>query len=115
MRQITREELNSALDNGANVTLVEALPEKYWREGHLPGAIQIDHTEVAGKAGAMLPDKGARIIVYCASTECRNSARAARTLESLGYTDVYEYAEGKQHWVEAGLPLVSENGAASRR
>lgn len=115
MRHITREELNSALDNGANVTLVEALPEKYWREGHLPGAIQIDHTEVSGKAGAMLPDKGARIVVYCASTECRNSARAARTLESLGYTDVYEYAEGKQHWVEAGLPLVSENGAASRR
>lgn len=115
MRQITMEELNSALDNGARVTLVEALPEKYWRDGHLPGAIQIDHTEVEDKAGAMLPDKGARIVVYCASPECQNSAKAARTLESLGYTDVYEYAEGKQHWVEAGLPLESENGAASRR
>lgn len=108
MRHITREELKNALGNGAKVTLVEALPEKYWRDGHLPGAIQIDHTEVAGKAGAMLPDKGARIVVYCASTECQNSTKAARTLEALGYTEVYEYAEGKQHWVEAGLPLEKE-------
>jgi rhodanese-related sulfurtransferase len=115
MRHITREEIRRDLDNGAKVTLVEALPEKYWRDGHLPGAIQMDHTEVSGKAGAMLPDKGARIVVYCASTECQNSAKAARTLDALGYTDVYEYVEGKKDWAEAGLPLVSENGAASRR
>ncbi len=110
MRRITREELKGALDNGAKLTLVEALSEKHWRDGHLPGAIQIDYTEVEDRAGAMLPDRGARIVVYCANTECQNSVKAARTLDALGYTDVYEYAEGKQHWVEAGLPLVSENG-----
>jgi rhodanese-related sulfurtransferase len=108
MRHITREELRSELENGARVTVVEALPEKYWRDGHIPGAIQIDHTEVREKAGAALPDKGARIVVYCASTECQNSTKAARTLEALGYTDVYEYVEGKQHWAEAGLPLEKE-------
>lgn len=107
MRHITREELSANLDNGSPVILVEALPEKYWRKGHLPGALQIDYTEIEEKAEALLPDKGARIVVYCASTECQNSTKAARTLESLGYTDVYEYAEGKQHWLEAGLPLVS--------
>ena len=110
MRHITREELKSALESGAHLTLVEALPERYWRDGHLPGAIQIDYTEVTGKAEELLPDKEARIVVYCASTECQTSAKAARTLEELGYRDVYEYVEGKQHWAEAGLPLVSENG-----
>jgi rhodanese-related sulfurtransferase len=108
MRHITREELRSALGNGAKVTLVEALPEKYWRDGHLPGAIQIDHTEVAEKAGDLLPDKGAKVVVYCASTECQNSTKAARTLEALGYTDVYEYVEGKKDWADAGLPLEKE-------
>lgn len=108
MRHITREQLSAHLDNGSPLTLVEALPERYWKEGHLPGALQMDYTEVEEKAGALLPDKGARIVVYCASTECQNSTKAARTLEGLGYTDVHEYAEGKQHWVEAGLPLVSE-------
>ena len=108
MRHITRDELKSAIDDGESLIIVEALPERYWRDGHIPGAIQIDHTEVRDKSGDKLPDKDARIVVYCASTECQNSAKAARTLEDLGYTDVYEYIEGKQHWIEAGLPLVSD-------
>jgi rhodanese-related sulfurtransferase len=29
----------------------------------------------------------------------------------LGYEDVYDYEEGKQGWIEAGLP--TESGAAA--
>lgn len=105
MRQITRDEIKSFLDSGAPVTLVEALPEKYWKDGHLPGAIQLDYTEVEARAKTALPDKDAKIIVYCANTACQNSSKAAGTLDELGYTDVYEYADGKQDWIEAGFPL----------
>jgi len=38
MNTITRDELKSALADGAPMTLLEALPEKYYRHGHLPGA-----------------------------------------------------------------------------
>ena len=110
MRNITREELRSAIDRGEALTIVEALPEKYWRDGHIPGALQIDYTEVREKAESLIPDKGAKIVVYCASAACQNSVKAARTLDALGYTDVYEYEEGKQHWAEAGLPLEKEPG-----
>jgi rhodanese-related sulfurtransferase len=106
MRQISREELRDELIMGEALTLVEALPEKYWQDSHLPGALQMDYTEVADKAHKLLPDKEAKVIVYCASTECQNSSKAARKLEDLGYTNVHEYAEGKQHWLEAGLPVV---------
>jgi len=64
------------------------------------------YTEVSDIAQNLLPDKEATIVVYCASTECQNSSKAARTLEDLGYKNVHEYAEGKQHWLEAGLPVV---------
>ena len=57
------------------------------------------------RAPTLLPDKSAFIVVYCANTPCPNSAIAARTLDALGYTNVAEYVEGKQDWVEAGLPL----------
>lgn len=107
MKIITRHELKNALDNGHGLTLVEALPEKYWREAHLPGSIQIDYTEIEEKADTLLPDKEAKIVVYCASAECQNSTKAARTLEALGYKEVYEYVEGKQDWTEAGFPLES--------
>ncbi len=32
-----------------------------------------------------------------------------RRLEALGYEHVYDYEEGKQDWIEAGLP--TESGA----
>ncbi len=57
------------------------------------------------RASELLPEKNAFIVVYCANTPCQNSGIAARTLDALGYTNVAEYVEGKQDWVEAGLRL----------
>lgn len=45
-------------------------------------------------------------IVTCSNTACRNSEIAANELTNLGYTNVREYAEGKQDRQEAGLELV---------
>ena len=110
MRRITRDELRDKLDSRHSFVLIEALPEKYWQSAHLPGALQMDYTEVRERAQSVLPDKDAQVVVYCASRECQNSSKAARTLESLGYSDVYEYEEGKEHWMQAGLPIESEEG-----
>jgi rhodanese-related sulfurtransferase len=105
MKNISREEIKGILENGGGVTIVEALAERYWKDGHLPGAIQLDYPEVRDRAGEVLPDKDAKIVVYCANEACQNSVKAAGELEALGYTNVYEYAGGKQDWVEAGLEL----------
>ena len=104
-RSIKREEIQQLLASKTPVTLVEALPEGYYAKGHLPGAINIPHDKVRERAAALLPDKSAFVVVYCANTPCQNSAIAARTLVALGYTKVAEYVEGKQDWVEAGFPL----------
>jgi rhodanese-related sulfurtransferase len=101
---ITREELHEAIESG-DVTVVEALPANYYEDAHIPGAINIPHTEVRQLAPALLPDKDAAIVTYCASTTCPNSELAAIVLSKLGYTNVREYVEGKQDWQEAGLPL----------
>lgn len=108
MKRIFRGDLAQMLERGGEVVLVEALPRKYWLTAHLPGAIQMDHGEVRVKAPCDLPEKGARIVVYCAGKECQNSSKAALILETLGYSDVYEYEEGKEDWVQAGLPVVTE-------
>jgi rhodanese-related sulfurtransferase len=108
---ITRAELRDAIDRNA-VTVVEALPASYFEQGHLPGAINIPHTEVRELAPALLPDKDAAIVVYCANLPCANSGIAARVLTKLGYTNVREYAEGKQDWTDAALPLEQETAVA---
>lgn len=111
-RRIHRDDIRAHLRAGTRMTLVEALPEKYYREGHLPGAIQMPHDEVRERAGAVLSDKDDFIVVYCANTACQNSRIAAQTLAAMGYTNVAEYEEGKQDWIEAGLPIERDQQAA---
>jgi rhodanese-related sulfurtransferase len=110
IEQITRDELKTRLDAGQAITLVEALPEFYYRKAHLPGALVLPHDRVDALAPALLPDKDATIVVYCANLACSNSAIAAERLATLGYRAVFEYAEGKQDWIDAGYP--TESGAA---
>ncbi|MBS0295575.1 MAG: rhodanese-like domain-containing protein [Proteobacteria bacterium] len=108
VKSIAREALKAELDAGAPVTLVEALPEKYWLHAHLPGALRLNHDEVEARAAEVLPDREARLVVYCAGVTCENSHKAAAALEALGYRDVSVYAEGKQDWIDAGLPVEGE-------
>ncbi len=104
---ITREQIKDKLDKQKNMTLVEALPKKYFETEHLPGAINIPHDEISSKAPNMLPDKDALIVVYCASSECQNSKIATDELQQMGFTNVFKYVEGKQHWLEENLPVES--------
>ena len=106
-KTITREAIKAKLDARQPITLVEALPPRYFDAEHLPGALNIPHDEVRAKAPEMLPDKNAFIVVYCANTPCQNSKIAAKTLQQLGYINAYEYIEGKQHWLEANYPIES--------
>jgi rhodanese-related sulfurtransferase len=112
-RTISRDELRARIQAGTAPTIIEALPEKYYLDGHLPGALHLPHDKVRELAPALLPDKGAEIVTYCASATCRNSHIAAETLAAMGYGNVSVYAEGKQGWVEAGLEL--EKGPGARR
>lgn len=111
MTTITRHELHALITSG-DVTVVEVLGPQYYEDAHLPGAVSIPHTEVARLAPRVLPDKQATIVTYCSNTACPNSTAAAAQLTKMGYADVRKYAEGKDDWRAAGLPL--ESGAPTR-
>ena len=108
---ITREQIKQNLDSNKPMILVEALPPDYYAAGHLPGAINIPHEAIRNRAPEMLPDKDALIVVYCASTACRNSLLASKVLRQMGYTNVREYVEGKEHWLDANFRLHSSKAA----
>jgi len=106
-KTIIREQIKQKLDAKEAMTIIEALPKKYFDAEHLPGALNIPHDEIQARASDMLSDKNALIVVYCASTECRNSKIATVALQQMGYTNAVEYVEGKQHWTEANFPVES--------
>jgi rhodanese-related sulfurtransferase len=100
----TREELKAKMDRGEKFVLVDALPAKHYESSHLPGAVNLPY-EFVDEAETILPDKDAKIVVYCMNLDCEASTKEAREPEEMGYQNVLHYVEGKQGWLRAGLPV----------
>jgi len=100
----TLRDLRARLTANPNTVLLEALPEKYYQDWHLPGALHMPHDAVDALAPVLVPNKNTEIVVYCASNTCQNSHIAAKLLAQRGYGNVAVYAGGKQEWQDAGLP-----------
>ena len=109
---INRDQVKAGLAAGTLV-LVDALPETYYAQQHLPGALNLVAEDVASRAPDLLPDKDAAIVTYCSNPSCANSGQVAAKLEALGYSNVRKYAAGIQDWTEAGLPTESGRPTAA--
>lgn len=106
MKTIDRDTLKEKIDKGETMTLIEVLSPESFEEFHLPGAINIplgsDTFEDRVQAVAGHDEQ---VIVYCKDEACDASPKAAQRLEDLGYTNVLDYAAGKDDWRAADLPV----------
>jgi len=107
MQTIDRETLKRSLDKGSKLTILNVLPEEYYRKEHIKGSENISvkeenfEEEVESKVGS----KDKPIVVYCASNECPASKAAAEKLEKAGFTNVRAYEGGMQDWKDAEYPV----------
>lgn len=104
---VSREEIADRLRLGEPQTLVEVLGPDWWADAHLPGAVNVPASKVRQLAPGLLIDLDTPLVVY-ASRSCTEADHAAAALEALGYREVQVYAEGKEDWIEAGLPVERE-------
>ncbi|MFO8064618.1 MAG: rhodanese-like domain-containing protein [Spirochaetia bacterium] len=111
MQHIDRETLKSRLDAGEPLHVVEVLQPKEFAKGHIAGAVNIPFTKMTSEARDRFSPED-EIVVYCHDPQCQASNRAAEKLEKLGYTNVYEYAGGKEDWKAAGYPMEYDAPAA---
>ena len=84
--------------------LVDARDPVQYRQEHIPGAINVPYVDI--RAGADLPPRDARIVVYCSDPSCPISQYAYDGLQRLGYSNVYDMRAGLQGWKSEGYPTV---------
>ena len=105
---ISRDELTEKIARHDKFRLVEVLPEEDYHHAHLPGAINLPPDQVSRLALKRLRHKDAEIVLYSDGSTSHPSEDAARELTERGYTNVRDYAEGKQDWIDTGLPVESD-------
>ena len=86
---ITAEEAKRIMDSEEGYIILDVRTQEEFDQGHIPGATQISHEEIAEKAEDVLTDKNQLILVYCRSG--RRSKIAAEALVELGYTNIKEF------------------------
>lgn len=101
-------------DAGEDFALVDARDAVQYAREHIPGAINVPYVEI--RAGALLPPRDQRIVVYCSSETCPISQYAYEALDQLGYEEIYDMRAGLQGWKDAGLPTVfgADSATSSR-
>ncbi len=87
-KKISAEEAKSIIDN-EDVIIVDVRTKGEYDSGHIENAVLLPVAEIANKAEEVLPDKNAKILVYCRSGN--RSATASKDLIKMGYTNVYDF------------------------
>ena len=84
---------------GAHIIVVDVRDPQEYKEGHIPGAINLPSEAFASKSDKL--DKENKIVVYCNSGG--RSYNAYRKLMKLGYENIYQSLY--YDWKQEGLPI----------
>jgi sulfur-carrier protein adenylyltransferase/sulfurtransferase len=105
IREITVHDVQDKFNPENGFALLDVREDDEWQQGHLDKAVFLPRGFLEVKADKVLADKSQPIVVYCAGGV--RSALAAKTLQDLGYTDVYSMRGGFNEWKNNGMPFVT--------
>jgi sulfur-carrier protein adenylyltransferase/sulfurtransferase len=105
IREITVHDVQDKFNPENGFTLLDVREDDEWQQGHLDKAVFLPRGFLEVKADKVLADKSQAIVVYCAGGV--RSALATKTLQDLGYTDVYSMRGGFNEWKNNGMPFVT--------
>lgn len=101
LEPVSREDLVSRLRDDL-VTVLDVRPGDEFAAGHLPGALNIQLTELEQRLGELPADR--EVVAYCRGPYCVLSFEAAALLRARGYC-VRRLEDGYPEWKAAGLPV----------
>ncbi len=101
--ECTIADVKARQDRGERFELVDVREDAEWAVDRAAGARHIGRGVLERDVEALIPDKGAPIVLYCGGGF--RSALAADNLQKMGYTNVVSMDGGMRAWREAGYPV----------
>lgn len=102
-KEVQPEEASQLLSQNTAIQFVDVREPHEWAKVHAVGVTLIPLGDLPGRLDEL--DRSRPVVAICARGG--RSAKACQILESAGFTDVTNVAEGTTGWVEAGLPTES--------
>ena len=105
VKQIDIAQYQQLVSRGEAGLLVDVREDSEWAAGHAAGALHLGKGIIERDIETKVPDKSARLVLYCGGGY--RSALAADALTQMGYTDVISLDGGWRAWQQAQLPIES--------
>lgn len=89
VNKITPQRAKEMMESTKEYYLADVRCEDEYEQGHIEDAILLPLCEIRCSAPRLLPQKDRTLLLYCRSGV--RSAQAAQILESMGYTNVFDF------------------------
>ena len=90
IKQITARELEQM----KGMTMLDTRTDKEYKQGHIPGSIHIELSEIGNKAKKLRKDKD--LVVYCQNGN--RSIWGIKRIMGMGFTSLYNLKGGYSAW-----------------
>lgn len=87
-----------------SLVLLDVRTPAEFAEGHVPGAINIPHTEIASRIGELSDARDRDLVVYCRSGNRTEQALAA--LRKAGFSRLFHLKGDYLRWSEEKRPVI---------
>ena len=102
LEPVSRDELVDRLRSGT-ATVLDVRPEDEFRQGHLPGALNIPLSQLERRLAELPANRD--VVAYCRGPWCVLSFEAVAALRQRGYR-ARRLEDGFPEWKVAGLPVA---------
>lgn len=105
MEQITASQLREMMESHRQRVVINVLGEDDYKEKHIPGSdnVPVSAPDFVDRVKSRVKSRDEPVVVYCASTDCDASEKAAEKLEKAGFTNIVDFPAGVEGWKKAGF------------
>lgn len=103
VRDVTQQQVLEATQSQTPPLILDVRTPAEYASGHVPGAVNIPHGEVAARSDEIAAHREREVIVYC--ERGGRAAKASDALAAAGFTQLRHLAGDMSAWRDAGLPI----------